>query len=236
MYHKILLKISGEAFSGVGERGFAPQRLQYLTNELKKVIDMGASLGIVVGGGNHFRGSELAELNPLYADQVGMMGTVINALYLKSILECQCIRSIIFSNIVDLPGVYPVRYDSLHQSIDNGAVAIFAGGTSNPLFTTDSAAALRAVEMDADLLIKATKVDGVYSQDPKVNPNARRFDRITFSEAIRLNLSVMDIEAFSICQRYRIPVHVLDFFKEDNLLKAVLEEHIGTLIHPDPQA
>ena len=235
MYHKILLKISGEAFSGVGERGFTPQRLQYLTNELKKVIDMGASLGIVVGGGNHFRGSELKQLSPLYADQIGMMGTVINALYLKSVLECQSIRSVVFSNIVDLPGVYPVRYDSLHQSIENGAVAIFAGGTSTPLFTTDSAAALRAVEMEADLLIKATKVDGVYSKDPKIHPEAKRFDRISFNEAIRLNLTVMDIEAFSICQRNGIPIHVLNFFKEDNLLKAVLEEHIGTLVYPDPQ-
>jgi len=233
LYHKILLKLSGEAFSGIGERGFAPQRLQYLVDELKKVIDMGASLGIVVGGGNHFRGSELKELHPLYADQIGMLGTVINALYLKSALDRQGIRSVVFSNIVELPGVYPIRYDSLHQNIESGVVALFGGGTSNPLFTTDSAAALRAVEMGADLLIKATKVDGIYSRDPKIHPDAKRYDRLSFSEAIRLNLTVMDIGAFSICQRNGIPIHVLDFFQADNLLKAVLEEHIGTLVCPD---
>jgi uridylate kinase len=196
---------------------------------------MGVSLGIVLGGGNHFRGSELQEIDTTSADQIGMLGTVINSLYLKNTLERHCMRAVVFSSIVSLPGIYPLRYDEMNQAFENGFVVIFAGGTSNPLFTTDTAAALRAVEMNANLLVKATKVEGVFSKDPVLDPKAKMYRRISYNEAIRLNLSVMDIEAFSLCRRYRIPIQVVNFFKEDNLLKTVLEEHVGTLIQPDTE-
>lgn len=233
MFHRVLLKLSGEALSGEGERGFIKERVDFIVQEIAKVVDMGISLGVVLGGGNIYRGKQLEELSPIYADQIGILGTVMNSIYLKDYLERHCIRAVVFSSVVNLPAVFHHQYDEMNQYLENGFVVIFAGGTSNPLFTTDTAAALRAMEMSADLLVKATKVEGVFSEDPKIDPKAKKYDRISFNEVIRKGLSIMDLEAFSVCNRYKIPIQVINFFKEDNLFKTILGEHIGTLVYPD---
>jgi len=233
MYKRVLLKLSGETLSGEGEKGFNSEMLKFLLKQTKKIIEKKIALGIVVGAGNIFRGKELIELSITLADQIGMLGTVINALYLKEFFENNSLNSAVFSQIVTLPSVKQINYFDIEQCFSNGFAVFFAGGTSNPLFTTDTAAALRAVEMKANILIKATKVDGIYSSDPRTEITAKKYERISFSEAIDKNLKIMDTEAFSICRRFRIPIRVIDFFKEDNLLKSILEEPVGTLVYPD---
>lgn len=233
MYSRVLLKLSGETLSGEGEKGFNKEMLKFLLNQTKKIIEKNISLGIVVGAGNIFRGKELSELSITLADQIGMLGTVINALYLKEFFGNNSLNSAVFSQIVTLPSVKQINYFDIEQCFSNKYVVFFAGGTSNPLFTTDTAAALRAVEMKANILIKATKVDGVYSSDPRTDKKAKKFEKISFSQAIDQNLKIMDTEAFSICRRFNIPIRVIDFFKEDNLLRSILEEPIGTYVYPD---
>jgi uridylate kinase len=162
------------------------------------------------------------------ADQIGLLGTNINAIYLKASLEEKEMACRVFSQVVNLQSAEKINYDRVQDALDQGEIVIFGGGTSNPFFTTDTAAALRAVEMNAQIIIKATKVDGVFSSDPRHDPTATKFDHLTFSEAIEKNLRIMDVEAFSICRRYNVPVQVMDFFKPGNLLKAIMGEKIGT--------
>ncbi len=230
MYKRVLLKISGEAFSGEGKKGLDPQMGEYIVNEIKEVVQSGVKLGIVVGAGNLFRGEELSYVGPIYADQIGMMGTIINSLYLSSALKKHGINSVVMSHVTNLPSVERLTYDLIEETFARGKVAIFGGGTSNPLFTTDTAAALRAAEMGAQVLIKGTKVDGVYSKDPKKFPEAEKFSKLSFDEAIKLDLSVMDTSAFALCKAHSIPIMVIDFFKKGNFLKSVMEENVGTIL------
>ncbi|MBT1247168.1 MULTISPECIES: UMP kinase [unclassified Thermosipho (in: thermotogales)] len=232
MYKRILLKLSGEVLSGEGEKGFNHENIIYLVEELKKILEYGTNMGIVIGAGNLFRGREMQELSPTIADQIGMLGTVINALYLKDIFEKNHLRTVVVSQVTSLPSIRPIHYDDINLYFDAGYVVIFAGGTSNPFFTTDTAAALRAVEMKADILIKGTKVDGIYDKDPKKYNDAKKFNMLTFDEAIEKGLKIMDTEAFSICKRYDMKILVMDFFKKGNLLSAVREENVGTLVVP----
>ncbi|ANQ53504.1 uridylate kinase [Thermosipho affectus] len=232
MYKRILLKLSGEVLSGEGEKGFNHENIIYLVDELKKILEYGTNMGIVIGAGNLFRGREMQELSPTIADQIGMLGTVINALYLKDIFEKNHLRTVVVSQVTSLPSIRPIHYDDINLYFDAGYVVIFAGGTSNPFFTTDTAAALRAVEMKADILIKGTKVDGIYDKDPKKYNDAKKFNMLTFDEAIEKGLKIMDTEAFSICKRYNMKILVMDFFKKNNLLSAVREENVGTLVVP----
>ncbi|OOC44891.1 UMP kinase [Thermosipho sp. 1074] len=232
MYKRILLKLSGEVLSGEGEKGFNHENIIYLVDELKKILEYGTNMGIVIGAGNLFRGREMQELSPTIADQIGMLGTVINALYLKDIFEKNHLRTVVVSQVTSLPSIRPIHYDDINLYFDAGYVVIFAGGTSNPFFTTDTAAALRAVEMKADILIKGTKVDGIYDKDPKKYNDAKKFNMLTFDEAIEKGLKIMDTEAFSICKRYDMKILVMDFFKKGNLLSAVREENVGTLVVP----
>ncbi len=233
MYRRILLKLSGEAMCGEGSRGFERSRIDFLVSQIQEVVDYGVDIGIVTGAGNIFRGEELTEVYYPIADQIGMLGTVINSLYLKDSLKKRGIKSVVVSQIASLPSIRPIHYDDINLYFSAGYVVIFAGGTSNPFFTTDTAAALRAVEMEAEVLIKATKVDGVYDADPKKNRSAKKYEKISFSEAIRQGLKVMDTEAFSICNRYELPVVVLNFFEKGSLLKAVKGEKIGSTILPE---
>ncbi len=232
MYRRVLLKLSGEALSGEGNRGFNRKMTEHIVGELKSVLELDVKVGLVIGAGNLFRGKEL-DIDPVLADEIGMLGTVINSLYIHSTLKKAGISSVVFSQIVSLPGVEPLRYGKLEEAFEEGKVAIFSGGTSNPLFTTDSAAALRAVEMGAEVILKATKVEGVYNKDPKTCADAKLYDRLTFDEAIREKLKIMDAEAFSLCRRYQIPVIVFNFFQSGNLLKAVKGEKVGTLVVPE---
>lgn len=232
MYKRVLLKLSGEVLSGEGEKGFNLENISYLVEELRQILEYGTNIGIVIGAGNLFRGREMQELSPTIADQIGMLGTVINALYLKDIFEKNKIRTVVVSQVSSLPSIRPIHYDDINLYFDAGYLVIFAGGTSNPFFTTDTAAALRAVEMKAQILIKGTKVSGVYDKDPKIHSDAKKFEKITFDEAIEKRLKIMDIEAFSICRRYNMKIMVLDFFKKENLLKAIRGENVGTLVIP----
>ncbi|PNR92794.1 UMP kinase [Petrotoga sp. 9PWA.NaAc.5.4] len=230
MYKRVLLKLSGEILSGEGKKGFDEKNSQYFTQEIKKIRDIDINVGIVIGAGNFFRGKELKDFKIQIADQLGMLGTVINSIFLKNVLEKNGLKSVVFSKIVDLPSVMPLRYDLVEDYISSGHIVIFAGGTSNPLFTTDTAAALRAIEMDAEVLIKATKVDGIYNKDPKIFSDVVKYDRITYEQAISEQLKVMDTESFSICERNNLPIIILNFFEEDSLLKAVKGEKVGTLV------
>ena len=230
MYKKVLLKISGEAFSGEGKKGLDPKMGEYIVDEIKEVVQKGVKLGIVVGAGNLFRGEELSYVGQIYADQIGMMGTIINSLYLSSALKRHGINSVVMSHVTNLPSVERLTYDLIEETFSRGKVAIFGGGTSNPLFTTDTAAALRAAEMEAEILVKGTKVDGVYSKDPKKFSEAKRFSKLSFDEAIKLDLNVMDTSAFALCKVHSIPIRVIDFFKKGNFLKSVMGENIGTLL------
>lgn len=232
MYKRVLIKLSGEVFSGEGEKGFKEEKISYLVSEIKKVSEHGVNLGIVIGAGNIFRGEELKGLRRTIADHIGMLGTVINALYLKDFLEKNYVKAVVVSQIVTLPSIRPIHYDDIELYFDAGYVIIFSGGTSNPFFTTDTAAALRAVEMGAELLIKATKVNGIYDSDPRRNPNAKKIDKITYDEAIKRNLKIMDTEAFTICKRYSLPIIVLNFFDEGSLKKAIMGEQVGSIVVP----
>jgi len=233
MYERILLKLGGEALSGEGKKGFDVNFSNYLVNELKKVADLKVKIGIVIGAGNVFRGKELEDFKVKMADQLGMLGTVMNSIYLKHVLEKNGLNSVVFSNIVDLPSVIPLKYDLIDFYLEQDYIVIFSGGTSNPLFTTDTAAALRGVEMDADVLIKATKVNGIYNKDPKIYTDSYKLDKITFNDAISQQLKIMDTEAFSICQRDKLPIIIINFFDKGSLLKAVKGEEIGTLVYSE---
>lgn len=230
MYKRVLLKLSGEAFSGEGGKGFSEKMLTYLVKEIKKIHNLNIKLGIVIGAGNIFRGKELKDFRIQMADQLGMLGTVMNSLYLKNVFEKNGIKSIVVSPIVNLPSVIPLKYDFIEQYFEAGYIVLFGGGTSNPLFTTDTAAALRAIEMSADILVKATKVDGIYDKDPKLFEDAKKYDNITYEQAIKEQIKVMDTEAFSICEKNNLSISIINFFKEGNLLKAVEGENIGTKV------
>lgn len=232
MYRKVLLKLSGEVLSGEGNKGFNEKSIEYLTSEIKKVSVHGLNIGMVIGAGNIFRGKELTNITNSIADHIGMLGTVSNALYLKDYFEKNGIKTVVVSQIVNLPSVRSIHYDDIDLYFNSGYVVIFAGGTSNPFFTTDTAAAIRAVEMQADAIIKATKVNGIFDKDPKEFTDAVKYDTITYDDAIAKNIKVMDTEAFAICQRYNMPISVIDFFKENNLLKAIMEEKVGTKVIP----
>ncbi|HOA16409.1 MAG TPA: UMP kinase [Fervidobacterium sp.] len=232
MYKRVLLKLSGEVLSGEAQKGFSDEHVDYLIEEIKNVAERGIKLGIVIGAGNLFRGRDFDGLRPTIADQIGMLGTVINALYLKDRLESANIKTVVVSQIVSIPSVKMINYDDIDLYFEAGYVVVFAGGTSNPFFTTDTGAALRAVEMKAELLIKGTKVSGIYDKDPKVHKDAKKYDTITYDQAIEENLKIMDTEAFSICKRYDMKILVTDFFERGNLLRAINGENVGTLVVP----
>ena len=226
---KVLLKLSGEALSGEGKKGYDDEMARHVAEEIGSLVEEGHMVGVVVGAGNLIRGKDLKGMRTVMADQIGMLATVMNAIYLKEVLENHGIPALVFSSITDLPSVKRLEYGEVENALKSGRVVIFGGGTSNPLFTTDTAAALRAAEMGAKLLLKATKVDGVYDSDPKLNPNAKKFERLTFSQVIEMDLKVMDLEAFEICRRLGIEIVVFDFFVKGNTLRAVRGE-VGTRI------
>ena len=218
---RVLLKLSGEVLSGEGKKGYDSENTWRVAQEVHDLVMDGNEVGVVIGAGNILRGEELKEINRIFADQMGMLATVMNSIYLKEMLEKKGVGAVVFSSITRLPSVEPLDYSRVEEVLRNGGVAIFAGGTSNPLFTTDTAAALRAAEMGAKLILKATKVDGVYDRDPKKWPDAKKFDILSFDEAIRMELNVMDIEAFSICKKAGIEIVVYNFFERGSSLKAI---------------
>ncbi len=235
-YRRVILKISGEGLCSSGSSGIDGAELNRIANELKIVADLGVEVGVVVGGGNIVRGSTIAKDSPIEettGHYMGMLATVINALAVQDTLESLGVATRVQSalEVANVAERFIRRRAMRH--LEKGRVVIFAGGTGNPFVTTDTGAALRAAEVRADLLLKATKVDGVYTADPSVDPSATRLDRLTYNQVIDKRLEVMDVSAIDLCQRSGIPIIVLNLRKAGNMRAAVMGEHIGTRISAD---
>jgi uridylate kinase len=231
-YKRIILKISGEALLGDKSFGIDYQVVKKIAEELREVHNLGIELGIVIGGGNIFRGVAGQErgMDRVRADYIGMLATLINALVIQDALLSQNVPCRVMSafEVVEVSEPY-IRERAL-KHLERGNVLILACGTGNPFFTTDTAAVLRALELKADILFKATKVDGVYDKDPVKDPTAKKYDFLTFDEALEKKLRVMDATAFSLARDYKLPILVFNLLKFGNIKKAVLGENIGTLI------
>ncbi|MFB1001149.1 MAG: UMP kinase [Pseudomonadales bacterium] len=231
-YKRILLKLSGEALQGSGNFGIDPSVLDRMALEIGQLVGIGIQVGLVIGGGNLFRGAELsaAGLDRVTGDHMGMLATTMNALAMRDALERSNIPTTAMSAI-PMSGVVD-RYDrrSALRCLEQGDVVIFSAGTGNPFFTTDSAAALRAIEIDAEVMIKATKVDGVYDSDPMKNPDAVKYDTLTYDDVLDRKLGVMDLTAICLCRDHNMPVRVFEMDKVGALVNIVVGGNEGTLI------
>ncbi|AGA33631.1 Uridylate kinase [Thioalkalivibrio nitratireducens DSM 14787] len=231
-YRRILLKLSGEAFMGAQEYGVDPAVLDQVAQEVAELSTLGVEVGIVIGGGNIFRGAGLAKggMDRVTGDHMGMLATVINALALQDAIE----RTGRFCRVMSAIRINQVCEDYIRRRavrhLEKGRIVVFAAGTGNPFFTTDSAAALRAIEINAELMIKATKVDGVYDADPMQRSDARRFERLTFDEALERRLGVMDTTALVMCRDNQLPLRVMNMFAKGDLQRLVMGEPVGTLV------
>ncbi len=230
---RILLKLSGESLAQEGERGFSPVSLKNIANEIKEAVKTGCQMSIVIGGGNIWRGVRDGGgvIDRVNADNMGMLATVMNALALQSALEDIDVPTRVQTSINIYQLAEPFVKRKAVRHLEKGRVVIFAGGTGNPFFTTDTAAALRASEIGADLLLKATQVDGVYDCDPKKNKCAKLIHKITYSEAISKGLQFMDTAALALCLENKLPLQVFNLHKKGNIKKAVQGTQLGTLIY-----
>lgn len=231
-YKRILLKLSGEALMGKSIHGISKEVLEIYASQVIDIINEGCEVAVVIGGGNIFRGLNGTEsgFDRLKGDQMGMLATIINSLALESEIKSQGAKARVFTSIRMEPVGELYNRDKVTEALKTGIVCILSGGTGNPFFTTDTAAALRAVEISADVLLKGTRVDGVYSADPEKDPKAKRFDEISFSEVISKRLKVMDSTAFTMCRDNNMPIIVFDMNTRGNLRKIVNGEKNGTLI------
>ena len=232
-YKRVLLKLSGEALMGDGQYGINRQTIETIVQEIAAVARLGVELGVVIGGGNIFRGVApgAAGMDRATADYMGMLATVMNALALQDAmrragLDCRVQSALNIEQVVE-----PYIRGKAIRYLEEGRIVVFAAGTGNPFFTTDTAAALRASEVGAEIVLKATKVDGVYTADPKKDRAATRYTRLSFDEAIQRNLRVMDATALTLCSDQKLPVNVFSIFKKDALLRVVAGEDEGTLVH-----
>ncbi|MEN6409551.1 MAG: UMP kinase [Anaerolineaceae bacterium] len=231
-YHRILLKLSGEALSGESGIGIDPQRAEDIAQRVREVHELGVDVAIVIGAGNLWRGREGLNrgMDRATADYMGMLATVMNALALMDALERMNVVTRVQSAIEMRSVAEPYIRRRAIRHLEKGRVVIFGGGTGNPYFSTDTAAALRAMEIDADVLIKATKVDGVYDSDPKLNPEAKRFDRLTYIETLNRRLQVMDSTAISLCMENKLPILVLNLWDPTALRQTLVGDIRGTLV------
>jgi uridylate kinase len=232
-YKRVLLKISGEALAGAAPVGIDAGVVSSISSQVKDVVDLGCEVGLVIGGGNIFRGvaGEKGGLDRVTGDYMGMLATVINALAMQDALEKLGVVTRVQSAI-EIQKVCEgyIRRRAIRH-LEKGRALIFAGGTGNPYFSTDTAAVLRAVEIKADIIMKATQVDGIYSADPKKDKNARRFRKLGFREVFQRRLQVMDSTAFTLCEENKLPLLVFNLHKRGNIRAAVLGQEIGTLVH-----
>ncbi|MBK9389671.1 MAG: UMP kinase [Bacteroidetes bacterium] len=231
-YKRILLKLSGESLAGKGNHGISDDMLEEYANQVIEISKMGCEVGIVIGGGNIFRGLRGTEsgFDRVKGDQMGMLATVINSIALESVITRLGGKARVFTSIRMEPIGELYNRDKVLESMKQGVVCILSGGTGNPFFTTDSASALRAVEIGADLLLKGTRVDGVYTADPEKDPNAKKYDSISFSEVLEKRLKIMDSTAFSMCWDNNMPIIVFDMNKPGNLKKIIEGTKIGTYV------
>jgi len=232
-YKRVLLKLSGEALMGNRQYGIDPERLADYAKEIKEITDRGVEVAIVIGGGNIFRGVSGASngMDRVQGDNMGMLATIINGLALQSALENIGVPTRLQSAIKINEVAEPFIRRRAMRHLEKGRVVIFGGGTGNPYFTTDSAAVLRAIEVEADVILKGTRVDGIYNVDPEKDHSAVKFDNISFDEVLRKGLKVMDTTAFTLSQENELPIIVFDMNKRGNLLKVLSGENVGTQVN-----
>lgn len=231
-YKRALLKVSGEGFGNENGKGIETERFITLAKEIQKVSEIGAELAVVVGGGNILRGARLGSVGKsrVQADQVGMIATVVNALFLQDILEGFNVKVHVVSAIEIKDITEPFKIRACLQYLKEKDIIIFAGGTGNPYFTTDTAAALRAIEISADVMLKATQVDGVYTDDPIKNASAKRYEKLTYMDVLSNRLGVMDLTAISLSMENKLPIIVFNMNERENIKKAIIGESVGTYI------
>ncbi|MDQ6887516.1 MAG: UMP kinase [Gemmatimonadota bacterium] len=231
-YKRVLLKLSGEALAGDRGFGFDFEVITRFAQEIREVVEMGVSMGLVIGGGNIVRGSQLSKMGMerVGADYMGMLGTVINALAMQDVLERQGVQTRVMSAIRMEEVAEPYIRRRAVRHLEKGRTVIFAAGTGNPYFSTDTAAALRAIQMQAEVIIKATSVDGVYSADPKKDPTARLYEEISYRDVMLEELGVMDHAAVALCRENSLPLIVLNIKSPGNIARAIRGERIGTLV------
>lgn len=231
-YRRVLIKLSGEALGGQGDSGISIEAVHETALQIAEVRELGVEVTLVVGGGNIFRGLAGSEkgIERATGDYMGMLATIINALALQDALEKHGVPTRVQSAITMSQVAEPFIRRRAVRHMEKGRVVIFGGGTGNPFFSTDTAAALRANEVGAEVILKATKVDGIYDSDPKKNPKAKRFEQITYIDALQRQLKVMDSTAFSLCMDNKMPIIVFDLFKEHNLKRVVMGEKVGTIV------
>ena len=232
VYKRVLIKISGELLAGEEGFGIKPLVLKQIAGDLKQVVDLGIQTALVVGGGNIFRGLEASQkgMDRVSSDHIGMLATCINALALQNILEQNQVKTRALSAIEISDMAEPYIYRRALRHLEKGRLLIFAGGTGNPYFSTDSAAALRAMEISAEALLKATKVDGVFDKDPATHKDSKKFDQISYTDILQKNLKIMDGAAISLCRDNNMPLIVFNLNKRGDLIRALRGEKIGTLI------
>ena len=232
-YKRILLKLSGESLMGENQFGIDNNVLVQYSREIKTVVDSGVEVAIVIGGGNIFRGLQAAEggMDRVQGDYMGMLATVINSMALQAALEGLGVYTRLQSAIKMEAICEPFIRRRAVRHLEKGRVVIFGAGTGNPYFTTDTAASLRAIEIEADVILKGTRVDGIYTADPEKDKKAKKFDQITFDEVYKRDLKVMDMTAFTLCQENNLPIIVFDMNKKGNLMKIVDGEKVGTLVN-----
>ncbi|MBC8474537.1 MAG: UMP kinase [Cryomorphaceae bacterium] len=231
-YKRILLKLSGESLMGNGEYGIDPKMLGKYANEINAIIKKGVEVAVVIGGGNIYRGiqSEGAGFDRVQGDYMGMLATIINGMALQSALESISIKTRLLTAIRMEQVAEPYIRRRAMSHLQKGRVVIFGGGTGNPYFTTDTAAVLRAIEIEADVILKGTRVDGIYSADPEKNPSAKKYESISFDQVLQKKLSVMDLTAFTLCQENNLPIKVFNMNVEGNLTKVCEGKNVGTLV------
>ncbi|NNF02134.1 MAG: UMP kinase [Bacteroidia bacterium] len=231
-YKRILLKLSGEALMGEKQFGIDQDRLMQYAADIKKIVDEGIETAIVIGGGNIYRGIEASTtgVDRVQGDYMGMLATVINSMALQSALENIDVYTRLLSAIKMEAICEPFIRRRALRHLEKGRVVIFGAGTGNPYFTTDTAASLRAIEIEADVVLKGTRVDGIYDQDPELNSNAIKFDTLTYAEAYEKELKIMDLTAFTLCHENKLPIVVFDMNKPGNLMKIIQGETLGTVV------
>ena len=231
-YKRILLKLSGEALMGDKQFGIDNKRISQYADDIKTIVDMGAEVAIVIGGGNIFRGLQAAEggMDRVQGDYMGMLATVINSMALQSALETKGVNTRLQSAIKMEAICEPFIRRRAVRHLEKGRVVIFGAGTGNPYFTTDTAASLRAIEIEADVILKGTRVDGIYTADPEKDKTATRYNKVSFTEVYEKNLQVMDMTAFTLCQENKLPIIVFDMNKPGNLKSLMEGAEVGTLV------
>lgn len=231
-FKRILLKLSGEALMGEQQFGIDPAQLESYASQIKEVVDHGVEVGVVIGGGNIYRGLQGAGvgMDRVQGDYMGMLATAINSMALQGALEKLGLSVKLLSSLTLKPMAEPMSRQIAVNYLKEGKVVIIAGGTGNPFFTTDTASALRAVEIQADVILKGTRVDGIYTADPEKDPSATKYSELSFDEAYEKNLKIMDLTAFTLCKENKLPIYVFDMNTPGNLLKVVKGEHIGTIV------